>query len=99
MLIGAGMRCYPAAPLEEASMRSLTTSLRVHLTWALMALGAVLSSCGGGDSNPSTPTQYTSVAMAGELVTYSVDTVALTYSYTITESQFGLEGKTGSGTL
>ena len=43
--------------------------------------------------------QYTSVAMAGELLTYSIDPVALTYSYTITESQFGLTGKSGSGTL
>jgi hypothetical protein len=37
--------------------------------------------------------------MAGELLTDTVDPVALTYSYTITESQFNLNGKTGSGTL
>jgi hypothetical protein len=37
--------------------------------------------------------------MAGELLTYTVDPVALTYSYTITESQFNLNGKTGSGKL
>ncbi|HSW23326.1 MAG TPA: hypothetical protein VLJ62_11210 [Burkholderiaceae bacterium] len=80
-------------------MRSLFTSVRVHLTWALLALGALLTSCGGGDSSSSSSTQYTSVAMAGELLTYSIDPVALTYSYTITESQFGLNGKTGSGTL
>lgn len=80
-------------------MRPLFKSVRVHLTWALLALGAVLASCGGDGDSSSSPTQYKSVAMAGELVTYSVDTVALTYSYTITESQFGLEGKTGSGTL
>src|SRR5262245_17840474 len=79
-------------------MRTWFTSLRVHLTGVLVALGAVLASCGGGDS-ASNATSYTSVAMAGELVTYSVDPVKLTYSYTITESQFGLNGKTGSGTL
>ena len=79
-------------------MRTLFTSVRVHLTWMLVALGALLASCGGGGSS-SSATQYTSVAMAGELLTYTIDPVALTYSYTITESQFGLTGKTGSGTL
>jgi len=80
-------------------MRSSFTSLRLRLTWALLALCALLlASCGGGGTSGS-PTQYTSVAMAGELLTYSIDPVALTYSYTITESQFGLNGKTGSGTL
>ena len=79
-------------------MRTLFTSVRVHLTWMLLALGALLASCGGGGSS-SSATQYTSVAMAGELLTYTIDPVALTYSYTITESQFGLTGKTGSGTL
>jgi hypothetical protein len=81
------------------SMRSLSTSLRAHLAWALLAVGALLASCGGGGSSSSQPTQYTSVAMAGELLTYTIDPVALTYSYTITESQFGLDGRTGSGTL
>jgi hypothetical protein len=84
--------------LEEASMRTLLTSFRVHLTWVLVAAGALLASCGGGGSSGS-PVQYTSVAMAGELLTYTIDPVALTYSYTITESQFNLNGKTGSGTL
>ena len=79
-------------------MRTLFTLLRFRITGLLLALGAVLASCGGGDS-PSAPVQYSSVAMAGELVTYTVDPAALTYSYTITESQFGLTGKTGSGTL
>ena len=81
-------------------MRTLLTSVRVHLSWMLVALGAALSSCGGGGGEGSAAaTQYTSVAMAGELLTYTIDPVALTYSYTITESQFGLTGKTGSGTL
>ena len=79
-------------------MRTLFTSFRVHLSCALIAAGALLASCGGGGSSGS-PTQYTSVAMAGELLTYTIDPVALTYSYTITESQFNLNGKTGSGTL
>jgi len=79
-------------------MRSLFTSVRVHLTSLIVALGALLAACGGGGSS-STGTQYTSVAMAGELLSYTIDPVALTYSYTITESQFGLTGKTASGTL
>jgi hypothetical protein len=80
-------------------MRTLFTSFRFHLTWALLALGAALASCGGGGSSSSSATSYTSVAMAGELLDYTIDPVALTYSYTITDSQFGLNGKTGSGTL
>jgi hypothetical protein len=79
-------------------MRTPFRSVRVHLIWVTLALGALLASCGGGGSSGS-PTQYTSVAMAGELLTYTVDPVALTYSYTITASAFGLTGKTGSGTL
>jgi hypothetical protein len=65
----------------------------------LAAIGAalVVSSCGGGPS--AVGTTFSSVAMAGELLDYTVDTGNLTYSYTITESQFGLTGKTGSGTL
>jgi hypothetical protein len=71
-----------------------------------LALMALLSGCGGGSSSEAiapTPTTtastFTSAAMAGELLTYTVDTTALTYSYTITESQYGLTGRTGSGTL
>jgi len=79
-------------------MRTLFTSVRVHLGWMLLAASALLASCGGGGSSGAA-TPYTAVAMAGELLTYTVDPVALTYSYTITESQFGLTGKTGSGTL
>src|SRR5262245_27826422 len=80
-------------------MRSFFTILRTRVTWVLLlAVGALLASCGGGGSSNSA-TQYTSVAMAGEMLTYTIDPVALTYSYTITESAFNLNGKTGSGTL
>jgi hypothetical protein len=57
---------------------------------------ALLVSCGGGSDDT---THYQSVAMAGELIDYSVDTTSLKYTYTITESQFGLAGVTGDGTL
>jgi len=42
---------------------------------------------------------YTASATAGELLSYSFDTVNNTYSYTITQSAYGLSGRTGSGTL
>ena len=58
---------------------------------------ALLVSCGGADD--AEVTRYQSVAMAGELIDYTLDTTKLTYTYTITESQFGLAGTTGTGTL
>jgi hypothetical protein len=65
-----------------------------------MALALLAASCGGGGSGGSSSgTTFSSVAMAGELIDYTVNTTDLTYSYTITESQFGLTGKTGSGML
>jgi hypothetical protein len=65
-----------------------------------MALALLATSCGGGGSGGSSSgTTFSSVAMAGELIDYTVNTTDLTYSYTITESQFGLTGKTGSGML
>ncbi len=61
---------------------------------------ALLAACGGGGSGSSSSgTTFTSVAMAGELLDYTIDTSKLTYTYTITESQFNLNGTTGSGTL
>lgn len=59
-----------------------------------LAIG-LLVSCGGGDD----AARYRTVAMAGDLIDYRLDTAGLTYRYTITESQFGLTGTTGSGTL
>jgi hypothetical protein len=70
-----------------------------------------LVSCGGGGGGGGTTTAptgfqqtYTSSATAGELMTYSVDTSALTYSYTITKSSYGCDVAaaachSGSGTL
>lgn len=79
-------------------MRTLFTALRARLSWVLLAATAALVSCGGG-GNSAAAVKFTSVAMAGELLDYTLDPVNLTYTYTITESQFGLNGKTGSGTL
>lgn len=73
-------------------------------TLASAAVSTLISCGGGGGSNGTTsaasaPQTYTAAAMAGELVNYTVDPTAKTYSYTIVESQFGLTGKTGTGTL
>jgi hypothetical protein len=73
----------------------LQTLQRIRVLSAGLSV-ALLVSCGGGDDDAR---HYRAVAMAGELIDYSLDTTNLTYSYTITESQFGLAGKTGSGTL
>lgn len=68
-----------------------------------------LSACGGGGGGTSTTStgftqNYSASAAAGELMTYSVNTSAMTYSYTITKSSYGCEVSgaacnTGSGTL
>lgn len=87
----------------------LTTSRLIRAGLSILGLTTLLTACGGGGGGtttttsggtpPSAATTYTAAAMAGELLTYTIDTTALTYSYTITDSQYGLNGKTGSGTL
>lgn len=77
----------------------------------LLTLGVsfFLASCsGGGGTGDTAPppaastgfTQtYTSTAAAGEILTYTIDTQNLTYSYRIVYSAYGLTNATGSGTL
>jgi len=79
-------------------MNPLFTITRAAIALGATAFALLVASCGGGGSSAA-GTTYSSVAMAGELIDYTIDTTNLTYSYTITESQFGLNGKTGSGTL
>lgn len=79
----------------------LSSSLKSSL------LIALLSGCGGGSPQLATSgfqQTYTVSAAQGELITYSVDTKNLTYSYTVIKSQYGCEVVTeschsGSGTL
>jgi phosphatidylethanolamine-binding protein (PEBP) family uncharacterized protein len=76
---------------------------------AVVAIGLAIaiSGCGGGgggSNTVSTNQQYLSSASVGEVLTYNLDTTALTYSYTITKSAYGCElasasCHTGSGTL
>ena len=67
-------------------------------------LTGLLTACGGGGGSTNVATDaiqktYTSSATAGEVLKYAVDTTALTYSYEILQSAYGLQGNTGSGTL
>jgi len=71
----------------------------------MFVAGVVLTSCGGGggggtSTNSSQFSQtYVASATAGEVLSYTFDSVNSTYSYTITKSAYGLEGATSSGTL
>lgn len=68
----------------------------------------VLFACGGGGGGSAGASgfqqTYTASATVGEILTFSVDTSAMTYSYTITKSAYGCDVSTspchsGSGTL
>ena len=74
----------------------------------LLGLLLLLNACGGGGGSSTSTTgfsqSYTTSASAGELLTYSINTAALTYSYTVTKSSYGCDLSTaachsGSGTL
>jgi len=89
--------------------------MKKNLLLSLFAIITIFSlvSCGGGGGGGSTSASttstapatagvsgtYTASAAAGEVLSYTVDTDKLTYSYKILYSAYGLEGKTGSGTL
>ena len=74
-------------------MKYLTLSI------ALLALAA----CGGGGGSSTAPisngTTFQAVASEGELVSYTVDTSAMTYSYKIIESAYGKTDVSGNGQL
>jgi hypothetical protein len=72
----------------------------------LFLAGLVACGGGGGGSGSSASSEtpviqktYVSSATAGEVLKYSVDTVAKTYSYEILQSAYNLAGKKGNGTL
>lgn len=100
ILISSALIAYRIANsiMKEDSMR-----LSI-LTMACACAFATLSGCGGGGGdtgpmNASSPVTYQAVASEGELVSYTVDTTALTYSYSVIESAYGKTGATGSGQL
>ena len=80
--------------------------MRVPATHAALAASvSLVVACGGGGggspttSSPVIQKTYTASATAGEVLSYSVDTLAGTYSYEIIHSAYGLTGQQGSGTL
>ncbi|OQY17659.1 MAG: hypothetical protein B6I32_00130 [Desulfobacterium sp. 4572_20] len=72
---------------------------------ALGLLTIVGTGGGGGDGTSTSTTEgtttFNSGGTIGDLLTYTIDTSVspMTYSYEIVESDFGLDGTTGSGTL
>ena len=72
---------------------------------ALGLLTIVGTGGGGGDGTTTSTTEgtttFNSSGTIGDLLTYTIDTSVspMTYSYEIVESDFGLAGITGSGTL
>jgi len=64
----------------------------------IAGISLLIISC-GEDGSPASTTSFTASAGAGEILTFTVDTTALTYSYTVTASSYGLTGEAGSGTL
>jgi hypothetical protein len=77
--------------------------LKISKGIAIAVISLLIISCGGGSSTSNSTSSaggdFTSSAGAGEILTFSVDTTALTYSYIVTASSYGLTGQTGSGTL
>ena len=74
--------------------------------FCLFVFTICLTACGGGGGGSSASSEtpviqktYVSSATAGEVLKYSVDTVAKTYSYEILQSAYGLSGEKGNGTL
>ena len=77
----------------------------IKYTLAVASL-ALVAACGGGGGGVSTgfTQNYVASASQGEVITYSVNTTAMTYEYKVIKSQYGCELPTsnchsGSGTL
>lgn len=74
---------------------------------AVTASTALVIACGGGGGGGESPSSavpivqktYIASATAGEVLSYSIDTVTRTYSYEIIHSAYGLTGQQGIGTL
>ncbi|MBW2299737.1 MAG: hypothetical protein JRF46_05535 [Deltaproteobacteria bacterium] len=80
----------------------LAKNLRYVLLAGVAALGliTILATGGGGGVTTTTSgTTYNSGGSIGDLLTYTINTSNLSYSYNIVESDFELAGTTGSGTL
>ena len=87
-------------------MKTLSRLTELGVIAAVVSVG-LLAACGGGGAS-STSTQgfsqtYTSSAGVGEVMQFQIDTVNLTYTYTIAGTSYAASGvnvgQTGSGTL
>ena len=89
---------------EIAEMGTLNKLTQLGIVTAALSV-AILSACGGGGAASSTGIQqtYTSSAGVGEVMQFSIDTINLTYSYTIAGTSYAASGvavgQTGSGSL
>lgn len=101
-----------AEPRSTTSRTNMKTNLKLVFAATVVSILTACGGGGGGSGTGGTTTQaaagfsqtYAASATAGEVLQYSVDTSALTYSYTITKSIYGCEVvsapcHSGSGTL
>lgn len=86
-------------------MTTLNRLTQLGIVTAALSVG-ILSACGGGGTSlSSTGIQetYTASAGVGEVMQFNIDTVNLTYSYTIAGTSYAASGvasgQTGSGSL
>ncbi len=72
-----------------------------YVVFSLLLLAAgILAACGGSSSSSGFSQTFTTSAGAGEVLQFSVDTTAMTYSYKVVQSSYGVTlGQTSTGSL
>jgi len=95
----------------EGSDATLSDTAAVNPTFVVDVAGAyvvqLIVNDGTVDSDPDAVTitgsaeaeKFNSSASLGDLLTYTIDTTNMAYFYEIVDSEYGLTGTTGSGTL
>lgn len=73
--------------------------MKIAQSILIIVMFTCITSCGSSVSSSGFSQTFTSSASIGELVNFTIDTSNNTYSYTVTQSSFGLTGTTASGTL
>jgi len=92
--------------------RACLFTIFLILTTAVLVMGcgengeeSTASTAGGDGATPATGEEtvtaqkFNSSGSLGELLTYTIDTTAMSYSYEIVQSEFGLQDTSGSGLL
>ncbi len=88
--------------LMKNTMKNSVWISRVFFIGVLTVSALTIAACGGGSNSSGggiTASTFQAVATEGELVSYTVDTTARTYSYTVVESAYQKTGASGSGQL